>query len=100
MTDPALGDWMVDHFQVLDARPMIAVVHLEVVVGLFGALLVMLIVELLARKHAAALGVRQKIGRQSGRCSRAFRILDANQCDAMPVRRYPVAVLKKSAGRL
>lgn len=63
VTDPALGDWMGAHFQLLDAKPMFAGMHLEVVVGLFGALLVVLIGKLLARKRAAALGETQEIGR-------------------------------------
>ena len=63
VSDPALGDWMGANFQMLDKKPMLAGYHLEVVVGLSGALLVVLIGKLLARRHTAAVGESQEIPR-------------------------------------
>jgi YjbE family integral membrane protein len=63
VTDPALGDWMSANFQTLDKKPILAGVQLEIIVGLAGALLVVLAGKLLARKHAAAVGESQEIPR-------------------------------------
>ena len=63
VSDPALHDWMGASFQMLDGKPMFAGVHLEVVVGLSGAVPVVLIGKLLARRQTAAAGETQEIGR-------------------------------------
>ena len=63
VTDPALGDWMGANFQMLDKKPILAGFHLELIVGLAGALLVVLVGKLLARKQAAAVGGSQEIPR-------------------------------------
>ena len=41
------------NFQMLDKKPMLTGFHLEVIVGLVGALLVVLVGKRLARKNAA-----------------------------------------------
>ena len=51
--DAALGDWMSAHFQILDKKPVLAGVGLEVIVGLLGAALVVLIGKWLAWKSIA-----------------------------------------------
>ena len=61
VSDPALADWMGANFELLDAKPMIAGARLEVVVGLLGALLVVLVGKLLARKYAAEGGEPREI---------------------------------------
>jgi YjbE family integral membrane protein len=63
VTDPALGGWMSANFQMLDNRPVLAGFRLEVIVGLAGALLVVLVGKLAARKHAAAAGESHEIPR-------------------------------------
>jgi YjbE family integral membrane protein len=63
VTDPALGDWMSANFQMLDKKPILAGLQLEIIAGLAGALLVVLAGKLLARKHAAAVGESQEIPR-------------------------------------
>ena len=63
VTDPALGDWMGANFQMLDKKPILAGFHLEIIAGLAGALLVVLVGKLLARKQAAAVGESQEIPR-------------------------------------
>ena len=63
VTDPALGDWMSANFQMVDKKPMLAGFHLEVIVGLAGALLVVLVGKLLARRQTAAVGEPQEIPR-------------------------------------
>jgi len=63
VSDLALRDWMSANFQMVDKKPMLAGVHLEVIVGLAGALLVVLVGKLLARKQAAAVGESQEIPR-------------------------------------
>jgi predicted tellurium resistance membrane protein TerC len=63
VTDPALGDWMSANFQMVDKKPMLAGFHLEVIVGLAGALLVVLVGKLLARRQTAAVGESQEIPR-------------------------------------
>jgi YjbE family integral membrane protein len=63
VSDPALSDWMSANFRMLDKKPILAGFHLEVIVGLAGALLVVLIGKLLARKQAAAVGESHEIPR-------------------------------------
>lgn len=63
VTDPALGDWMSANFQMVDKKAMLAGFHLEVIVGLAGALLVVLVGKLLARRQTAAVGESQEIPR-------------------------------------
>ena len=63
VSDPALRDWMSANFQMVDNRPMLAGVGLEVIVGLVGATLVVAIGKLLARRHTAAAGESQEISR-------------------------------------
>jgi YjbE family integral membrane protein len=63
VSDPALGDWMSANFQMVDKAPVLAGFHLEIVVGLAGALLVVLVGKLLARKQAAVIGESQEIPR-------------------------------------
>jgi YjbE family integral membrane protein len=63
VTDPALVDWMGANFQIVDKRPMLAGFNLEGIVGLAGALLVVLVGKLAARKQAAAVGESQEISR-------------------------------------
>ena len=63
VSDLALRDWMSANFQMVDKKPMLAGVHLEVIVGLAGALLVVLVGKLLARKQAAAVGESREIPR-------------------------------------
>jgi len=48
--DPALGGWMQANFQMLESKPILAGFHLELIVGLIGALLVVLVGKWLARK--------------------------------------------------
>jgi predicted tellurium resistance membrane protein TerC len=63
VTDPALADWMGANFQMVDKKPMLAGVGLELIVGLLGAALVVAIGKLLARRHTAAVGESQEITR-------------------------------------
>jgi len=62
VSDPALRDWMGAHFQMIDAKPALAGIHLDVIVGLAGALLVVLIGKRLARRRTVAGGETQEIG--------------------------------------
>jgi YjbE family integral membrane protein len=62
VSDPALRDWMGAHFRLIEGRPALAGIHLETIVGLVGAALVVLIGKLLARRRAAAVGETQEIG--------------------------------------
>jgi len=62
VSDPALRDWMGANFQMLDAKPTLAGIHLDIIAGLAGALLVVLIGKLLARRQTAATGETQEIG--------------------------------------
>ncbi|MBK5102997.1 MAG: TerC family protein [Burkholderiales bacterium] len=62
VSDPALRGWMGANFQMLDAKPVLAGIHLEIIVGLGGALLVVLIGKFLARRKIAAAGETQEIG--------------------------------------
>ena len=62
VSDPALHDWMSANFQMLDNKPVLAGVGLEVIVGLVGAALVVAIGKALARKQTAAAGESQEIG--------------------------------------
>jgi YjbE family integral membrane protein len=63
VSDPALAGWMKANFQMVNDKPMLAGVSLEVIVGLGGAALVVLVGKLLARKQAAAVGESQEIPR-------------------------------------
>jgi len=50
--DAALGDWMKANFQMLEDRPIVAGFHLELIAGLIGALLVVLVGKGLARRSS------------------------------------------------
>lgn len=63
VSDPALRDWMSANFQMLDNKPLLAGMRLEIVVGLVGAALVVLIGKLLARRQSVEVGETQEIGR-------------------------------------
>ena len=63
VTDPALRAWMSDNFTLLDGKPTLAGMHLEIIVGLLGAALVVLIGKLLASRQTAAVGETQELGR-------------------------------------
>jgi len=63
VSDPALGDWMSANFQILDKKPVLAGISLEVIVGLAGAALVVANGKLLAGRHSAAVGESQEIAR-------------------------------------
>jgi YjbE family integral membrane protein len=63
VSDPALRDWMGANFQMVEKKPVLAGIGLEVIVGLVGAALVVAIGKLLARKHAGAAGESQEISR-------------------------------------
>lgn len=62
VSDPALRDWMSANFQMTDGKPVLAGIHLEIIVGLVGAALVVVIGKLLARRQTAAAGETQEIG--------------------------------------
>ncbi|MCR4331501.1 MAG: hypothetical protein NUV34_02145, partial [Sulfuricaulis sp.] len=61
VSDPALRDWMSGNFQMVDNKPMLAGIHLELVVGLIGAALVVLTGKRLASRQTAAAGETQEI---------------------------------------
>jgi len=61
VSDPALRDWMSANFHMQEGKPMLAGVHLEIVAGMAGAVLVVLIGKLLARRQAAVAGETQEI---------------------------------------
>lgn len=61
VSDPALRDWMGVNFQLLDGKPTLAGVHLEIIVGLVGAAMVVLIGTALARRQNAASGETHEI---------------------------------------
>ena len=63
VTDPALRAWMSDNFTLVDGKPTLAGMHLEIIVGLLGAALVVLIGKLLASRQTAAVGETQELGR-------------------------------------
>ena len=63
VTDPALRDWMSANFQVMEKKPVLAGIGLEVIVGLLGAALVVAIGKLQARRQTAAVGESQEIPR-------------------------------------
>lgn len=63
VSDPALRDWMSANFQMVDKKPVLAGISLEVIVGLVGAALVVAIGKLLARRQTAAVGESQEITR-------------------------------------
>jgi hypothetical protein len=54
---------MATNFQMLENKPVLAGFRLEIIVGLAGALLVVLVGKLAARKHAAAAGESHEIPR-------------------------------------
>ena len=57
--DVALGGWMKANFQMLENKPILAGFHLELIVGLIGALLVVLVGKWLARKSSVPSEVDQ-----------------------------------------
>jgi len=61
VSDPALRDWMSANFQLVDKKPVVAGVGLELIVGLVGAALVVIVGMLLARRQAGAHGESQEI---------------------------------------
>jgi len=61
VSDPALRDWMSANFQMVDKKPVLAGISLEVIIGLVGAALVVLVGKLLARRQTAAVGESQEI---------------------------------------
>ncbi len=63
VTDPALRDWMAANFQMVEQKPVLAGISLEVILGLVGAALVVAIGKLVARRHTAAVGESQEISR-------------------------------------
>ena len=63
VTDPALRNWMSANFQMMDKKPVLAGVGLELIVGLLGAALVVAIGKLQARRQTAAVGESQEIPR-------------------------------------
>jgi YjbE family integral membrane protein len=63
VSDPALRDWMGANFQMVEKKPVLAGIGLEVIVGLVGAALVVAIGKLLARRHTGVAGESQEISR-------------------------------------
>ena len=63
VNDPALRDWMSANFQLVDKKPVLAGIGLEVLVGLVGAALVVAIGKLLVHRQTAAVGESQEISR-------------------------------------
>lgn len=63
VSDPALRDWMGANFQMVDKKPTLAGMGLEVIVGLVGAALVVLVGKLVAHRQTAAAGELQEITR-------------------------------------
>lgn len=63
VSDPALRDWMSANFQMVDKKPVLAGISLEVILGLVGAALVVLVGKLLARRQIAGAGKSQEISR-------------------------------------
>ena len=63
VTDPALRAWMSNNFTLVDGKPTLVGMHLEIIVGLLGAALVVLIGKLLASRQTAAVGETQELGR-------------------------------------
>src|SRR5471030_2436899 len=61
VTDPALNGWMNANFQMVHDKPMLAGMSLEIIVGLVGAALVVLVGKLLGRGRTAAVGESQEI---------------------------------------
>lgn len=61
VSDPALADWMSANFQMVEKKPVLGGVALEVIVGLIGAVVVVIIGKMLAKKHLAAAGESQEI---------------------------------------
>jgi YjbE family integral membrane protein len=63
VTDPALSDWMAANFQMVDKKPVLGGISLEVILGLVGAALMVAIGKVLASRHTAAVGESQEIPR-------------------------------------
>jgi YjbE family integral membrane protein len=63
VTDPALRNWMSANFQMMDKKPVLAGIGLELIVGLLGAALVVATGKLQARRQTAAVGESQEIPR-------------------------------------
>ncbi len=63
VSDPALADWMGANFQMVEKKPVLAGISLEVIVGLVGAALVVLVGKLVARRQTAAAGESQEVTR-------------------------------------
>jgi YjbE family integral membrane protein len=61
VTDPALDGWMKANFQMVNDKPMLAGMSLEIIAGLAGAALVVLVGKLLERRQSAAVGESQEI---------------------------------------
>jgi predicted tellurium resistance membrane protein TerC len=59
--DPALRGWTGAHFQLFEGKPVLAGIHLGIIVGLAGAAMVVLIGKLLARRQTAAAGETREI---------------------------------------
>jgi YjbE family integral membrane protein len=62
VSDPSLQGWMGANFLMQEGRPMLAGMHLEMIVGLVGAAVVVLIGKVLAGRQAAAAGETYEIG--------------------------------------
>jgi YjbE family integral membrane protein len=63
VTDPALADWMSANFQIVNKKPVLAGVDLEMILGLVGATLVVILGKLLAHRQTAAAGESQEVSR-------------------------------------
>jgi YjbE family integral membrane protein len=61
VTDPALAGWMKANLQMVNDKPMLAGMSLEIIAGLAGAALVVLVGKLLGGRHTAAVGESQDI---------------------------------------
>ena len=61
VSDPALRDWMGANFQLAEGKPTLAGIHLEIIVGLVGAVLVVVIGKTLARRQMAESGETSEI---------------------------------------
>jgi YjbE family integral membrane protein len=61
VTDPALAGWMKSNFEVVNDKLMFAGMSLEIIVGLLGAALVVLVGYLLGRRQTAAVAESQEI---------------------------------------
>lgn len=61
VSDPALRDWMGANFQLVEGKPILAGIHLEIIVGLVGAVLVVIIGKMLARRQLVESGETSEI---------------------------------------